>query len=156
MNLITHSRCVNVVVEPVTGYSDHIATARSYGVLKPGRGKIDVCLRNHGAKKITLPKCTAVGEITAANIISALLALNPTGYESGKGKATTGKRKYESQKELLDKNGLCRSWFSLEQNCRFIEDKLSSATVDFIRSEGIAERQHLIWGMASSLSMPRT
>ena len=39
----------------------------------------------------------------------------------------------------------CRSWFSLEQNCRFIEDKLSSTTVDFIRSEGIAERQHLIW-----------
>ena len=50
----------------------------------------------------------------------------------------------------------CRSWFSLEQNCWFIEDKLSSTTMDFIRSEGIAERQHLIWGKASSLSMPRT
>ena len=50
----------------------------------------------------------------------------------------------------------CRSWFSLEQNCLFIEDKLSSTTVDFIRSEGIAGRQHLIWGMGSSLSMPRT
>ena len=52
--------------------------------------------------------------------------------------------------------GICRSWFSLEQNCWFIEDKLSSTAVDFIRSEGIAERQHLIWGKASSLSMPRT
>ena len=50
----------------------------------------------------------------------------------------------------------CRSWFSLEQNCWFIEDKLSSTALDFIRSEGIAERQHLIWGKASSLSMPRT
>ena len=49
-----------------------------------------------------------------------------------------------------------RSWFSLEQNCWFIENKLSSTAVDFIRSEGIAERQHLIWGKASSLSMPRT
>ena len=49
---------------------------------------------------------------------------------------------------------ICRSWFSLEQNCWFIEDKLSSTAVDFIRSEGIAERQHLIWGKASSLSMP--
>ena len=46
--------------------------------------------------------------------------------------------------------------FSLEQSCLFIEDKLSSTAVDFIRSEGIAERQHLIWGKASSLSMPRT
>ena len=48
------------------------------------------------------------------------------------------------------------SWFSLEQNCSFIVDKLSSTAVDFIRSEEIAERQHLIWGKASSLSMPRT
>ena len=54
------------------------------------------------------------------------------------------------------KMSYCRSWFSLEQNCWFIEDKLSSTAVDFIRSEGIAERQHLIWGKASSLSMPRT
>ena len=51
---------------------------------------------------------------------------------------------------------ICRRWFSLEQNCWFIEDKLSSTAVDFIRSEGIAERQHFIWGKASSLSMPRT
>ena len=28
------------------------------------------------------------------------------------------------------------SWFSLEQNCSWVEDKLSSTTVDFIRSEG--------------------
>ena len=66
------------------GYSDHVAMARSYGVLKPGRGKID-------AKQIILPKQTAVGEIAAANIIAALLAPKPTGHESGKGKATTGK-----------------------------------------------------------------
>ena len=56
VNLTTHSKCVNVVVESVMGYSDHIATARSYGVLKPGRGKIDVCLRNHRTKQITLPE----------------------------------------------------------------------------------------------------
>ena len=46
--------------------------------------------------------------------------------------------------------------FLWKQNCRFIEEKLSSTTVDFIRSEGIAEKQHIIWGMASSLSMART
>ena len=51
-NLMTHSKCVNVIVEPVTGYLDYIAMARSYGLLKPGRGKIDVCLRNHSAKQI--------------------------------------------------------------------------------------------------------
>ena len=59
-NLMTHSKCMNVVAEPFRGYSDHIAMARSYGVLKLGRGKIDVCLRNHKVKQITLPK-TAVG-----------------------------------------------------------------------------------------------
>ena len=48
-------------------------------------GKIDVCLRNHSTKQITLPKWTAVGEITAANIIPALLAPRPTGDKSGRG-----------------------------------------------------------------------
>ena len=71
----------------------YVATTNSYGVLKPERGKIDVCLRNHSAKQITLPKQTAVGEITAANIISALLAPKPIGHESGKGKAITGKKR---------------------------------------------------------------
>ena len=61
---LMHSKCINEVVEPVMGYSDHIATPRYYGVLKPGRGKIDFCLRNHSAKQITLPKETAVGENT--------------------------------------------------------------------------------------------
>ena len=55
-NLTTHYKCLNVIVEPFTGYLEHIAMARSYEVLKPGRGKIDVCLRNHSAKQITLPK----------------------------------------------------------------------------------------------------
>ena len=102
-NLRTHSKCVNVLVEPLRGYLDHIAMATSYGVLKPGRGRIDVFLRSHSAKQITLPKWTAMGEITAVNTIPALLVLKPTRHESGKVEATTGKRKYESQKELLDK-----------------------------------------------------
>ena len=68
-----------IVVEPVMGYFKHIATARSYGVLKPGRGKIDVFLRKHSAKQITLPKQTAVVEIAAANIIPALLAPSQQG-----------------------------------------------------------------------------
>ena len=54
-------------------------------------------------KQITLPKQTAVGEIAAANIISALLTQNTTKHEAGKGEFTTEKKKYESQKELLDK-----------------------------------------------------
>ena len=94
--LMTHSKHVNVVVKPVMCYSDHIAMARSYGVLKPGRGKIDVCLRNHSPKQITPPKWTAVGEIAAANVIMALLMLRPTGDKSGRSEATAQKRKYES------------------------------------------------------------
>ena len=39
-NLMTHSKCMNAVVKPATGYLDHIATARSYRVLKPGRAKL--------------------------------------------------------------------------------------------------------------------
>ena len=79
---------MNVVIEPVAGYSEHIATARSYGVLKPGKGKIDVCLSNHSVKQVTLPKWTAVGGITAANIIPALLAPKPTRHGAGEKKAT--------------------------------------------------------------------
>ena len=54
-NFTTHSKCLNVVVEPVAGYSEHIATTRSYVILKPAKGKIDVCLRNHSVKQVTLP-----------------------------------------------------------------------------------------------------
>ena len=39
-NLMTHSKCVNVVGELVKGYSDHIAMARSYAVLKQGEAKL--------------------------------------------------------------------------------------------------------------------
>ena len=39
-NLMTHSKCLNVAVEPVIGYLEHNAMARWHGVLKPGRGKI--------------------------------------------------------------------------------------------------------------------
>ena len=92
VNLTTHSKCLNVIVEQVTRYSEHIAIARSYGVLKPGRGKIDVCLRNHSVKQITFPKWTAVGKIAAANIILALLAPKPTGHETGKNEATAEKK----------------------------------------------------------------
>ena len=33
-NLATHSKCFNVVVEPVMGYSEHFAMARSLWVIK--------------------------------------------------------------------------------------------------------------------------
>ena len=98
-NLKTHSKYMNVVVKPVMGYLDHIAMARSYGILTPGRGKIDVCLKNHSEKQISLPKWTAVAEITTANNILVLLVPKPTGEESGKGEATTKKRKYMKVKK---------------------------------------------------------
>ena len=86
------------------GYLDHIAMAGSYEVPKPGRGKIDVSLRNHSAKQKTLPKQTAVGEIAATNIIPALLVPKPLGHESGEDEAIARKMRCKSQKELLDKN----------------------------------------------------
>ena len=42
---------------------------RSYDVLRAGKGKIDVGLKNHSTRQITLQKWTAEGEITAANVI---------------------------------------------------------------------------------------
>ena len=78
--LTIYSKYLNVIVNPVRGYLENIAMVRYYRVLKPGRGTFDVCLRNHSTKKITIPKWTAVGEIAAANIIPALLALKPTAY----------------------------------------------------------------------------
>ena len=40
---------------------------------------------------------------------------------------------------------LVEAWFSLEQYIGLKEDKLSSTTVDFIRSEGNLETKCLYW-----------
>ena len=53
-----------------------------------------------GAKQITLPKQTALGEITAEKVILSLLVLKPTGDESNRGEATNWKGKSGSQEEL--------------------------------------------------------
>ena len=87
--LMTHSKCMNVVIEPIVGYLDYTVTPRSSGVLRKGVGKVDFCLRYHSAKEITLPKWTAVGEIAVANNIPALLMLRPTEDHSVRYKATT-------------------------------------------------------------------
>ena len=127
VNLMTHSKCMNIVVKPVTGYSDHIAKVRSCGVLRPGRGKNDVCIRNHSAKQITLPEQTA-----AVNVIPALLVPNPTEDESAKGESTTQKGKCESHNELLDKidfPGL-RDWSFDEQ--KEVQDLITEYTSIFL------------------------
>ena len=41
--------------------------------------------------------------------------------------------------------GLVEAWYSLEQYIGLKEDKLSSTTVDFIRSEGNLETKCLYW-----------
>ena len=60
------------------------------------------------SREVEDTKQTALGEITAANVIPALLVPKPNGDKLGKGEATAWKRKYESQKELLDKIDLTR------------------------------------------------
>ena len=40
---------------------------------------------------------------------------------------------------------IVEAWYSLEQYIGLKEDKLSSTTVDFIRSEGNLETKHLYW-----------
>ena len=46
---------------------------------------------------------------------------------------------------MLMLNGLVEAWYSLEQYIGLKEDKLSSTTVDFIRSEGNLETKCLYW-----------
>ena len=46
---------------------------------------------------------------------------------------------------LTLKDTLVEAWFSLEQYIGLKEDKLSSTTVDFIRSEGNLETKRLYW-----------
>ena len=86
VNLTSHSKYLSVVVEPVTGYSEHIATARLYGVLEPGKGKISICLRNHSARQVILTKQTRMGEILPANMIPALLDQEEGNQYKGKEK----------------------------------------------------------------------
>ena len=43
------------------------------------------------------------------------------------------------------KHLLVEAWYSLEQYIGLKEDKLSSTTVDFIRSEGNLETKRLYW-----------
>ena len=40
VDLTTHSKYLIVVVEPATGYSEHIAMARSYGELNQGKVRL--------------------------------------------------------------------------------------------------------------------
>ena len=47
-----------------------------------------ICLRNHSAKQLTLPKWTALGEIVVANAIPSLLALKSREKDAVRGKAT--------------------------------------------------------------------
>ena len=56
----------------------------------------------------------------------------------------TDERKDMIDRENLDKY-LVEVWYSLEQYIGLKEDKLSSTTVDFIRSEGNLETKRLYW-----------
>ena len=94
---------MNVVVEPVFGYSKHIATARSYGELRPETGKINICLWNHNAKQVTLPKQTTVGDIKPADVFSAMLAQMPAELVGSKRETTIKENKNKGQMEVLDK-----------------------------------------------------
>ena len=48
-------------------------------------------------------------------------------------------------KRTKEDYALVEAWYSLEQYIGLKEDKLSSTTVDFIRSEGNLETKHLYW-----------
>ena len=87
--MMTHAKCMNVVIEPIVDYSDHTITARFYGILRPGVGKVNVFLRNHSTKQISLLSWTAVGEIAVANAIPNLLTQNPSEDVSVRGETTT-------------------------------------------------------------------
>ena len=49
-DLTTPSNSLSVTVEPILGYSEQIVMARTYGELRLGTGKTDICLQNHTAR----------------------------------------------------------------------------------------------------------
>ena len=83
MDLTTHLNSLNVFVEPVFGYSEHITMTRSYGELRPGRGKINICLQNYSAILVTLPSKLQWGEITPTDVNLTIMAQKPTELEGG-------------------------------------------------------------------------
>ena len=52
-------------------------------------------------------------------------------------------KEFSMIKKKMDK--IVEAWYSLEQYIGLKEDKLSSTTVDFIRSEGNLETKRLYW-----------
>ena len=52
---------------------------------------------------------------------------------------------YQGRPQNQNAGNLVEAWYSLEQYIGLKEDKLSSTTVDFIRSEGNLETKHLYW-----------
>ena len=44
------------MTEPVIRYVKHVAMAHTYGVLKPGPGKVNICLCNISANKVVVSK----------------------------------------------------------------------------------------------------
>ena len=51
----------------------------------------------------------------------------------------------QQSKKVINQHNLVEAWYSLEQYIGLKEDKLSSTTVDFIRSEGNLETKRLYW-----------
>ena len=91
-DLTAHSNSLTVIVEPIFGYSEYIATARTYGESRLGMGKIDICLQSHSAWQVTLPKQTAVGEIMSAGVSPVLLAQKPIRLKGSKGETIKEKK----------------------------------------------------------------
>ena len=119
VDLTTHLNSLNAVVEQVFHYSEHTATAGSYGELRQETGRIDICLQNSArqvTRQITLPKQTTVGEIMSAGVIPTLLVPKTTRLEGSKGE-TIKKKKNEGQKEVLDKIDLTglEQWSGLKK-----------------------------------------
>ena len=116
-DLTTHLDSLNVVVEPVFGYSKYIAMARSYGELRPGTGKINICLWNYSARLVAFPKQTTVGGITSADVHPTMLVQKPTELKGRQRETTTKKVKNKGQTDVFDKIDLTGSeeWSEADQ-----------------------------------------
>ena len=109
---MTHLKHVHVIITPNMGYSNYMATVRSSGVLKPGVGKVNVCLQNHSKKQITLPKQSKLllEKLKPEIPWLDLLALKPTENKFVGVGDTTKKKQMERQRELLNKIDLTGLW----------------------------------------------
>ena len=101
-----HSKKMHVFTEaPIMDYLEDIMTGVSYTELKPGSSRVSVCIKKLTGKPVTLSSHTVAGTVTAANILSSMLAPKILVTEEANLDDAPLKEKYPSTEETCSHTG---------------------------------------------------